>query len=92
MELGQLANSDARHRSLGQRFSIVEARDGGVGSLQVFPATLINNAVFQFNHGLYQAGSLQVFVSQGAGTFLQRIRLGSDNEVNMLRLTPQKPA
>lgn len=55
---------------------------------QLFPATLIAAAMFPFNHGLYREGSLQVFVSRGAGTFLQRVRLGSVNEINLLRLRP----
>lgn len=54
---------------------------------QLFPGTLITQAMFPFNHGLYRRGDLQVFVSKGAGTFLQRIRLGSENEINFLKLS-----
>jgi predicted MPP superfamily phosphohydrolase len=38
--------------------------------------------------GLYKHGNMQVFVSQGVGTFLQRIRLGSANQLDLLRLHP----
>lgn len=55
---------------------------------QLFPATLIARAIFAFNHGLYKKGARQVFVSAGAGTFLQRVRLGTANEINLLRLEP----
>ncbi len=52
------------------------------------PSTLIAAAMFPFNHGLYKEGRMQMFVSAGAGTFVQRIRLGSSNEINLLRLHP----
>ena len=55
---------------------------------QLFPATLIAALIFPFNHGLYQQGKTQIYVSQGAGTFLQRIRLGSANEIDLLHLLP----
>lgn len=57
---------------------------------QLFPGTLVNTLLFPFNKGLYQDGQLQIFVSQGAGTFLQRIRLGSRNEINVLQLMPEE--
>jgi predicted MPP superfamily phosphohydrolase len=55
---------------------------------QFFPGTLVAGAVFPFTHGLYRRGPLQVFVSQGAGTFMSRVRLGTSNELNILRLRP----
>lgn len=58
---------------------------------QLFPATIIAGLLFPFNQGLYVRGDAQVFVSQGAGTFLPRIRLGTVNEINLIRLLPSKP-
>jgi predicted MPP superfamily phosphohydrolase len=55
---------------------------------QFFPNTLLAPLIFPFNHGLYRQGKLQVFVSAGAGTFLLRSRLGSSNEIVLLRLVP----
>jgi len=55
---------------------------------QFFPGTLVARAVFPFTHGLYHRGPLQVFVSQGAGTYWSRVRLGTSNELNILRLRP----
>jgi len=55
---------------------------------QFFPSTLLAAMIFPFNHGLYRQGKLQVFVTAGAGTFLQRFRLGSSNEIVLLRLVP----
>lgn len=59
---------------------------------QVFPATLIAELVFRFSRGLHREDSTAVFVSQGAGTFVARARLGSSNEINLLRLEPASPA
>ncbi|MEP0841250.1 MAG: metallophosphoesterase [Phycisphaerae bacterium] len=56
---------------------------------QVFPASLFAGLIFPFNSGLHRQGGAQVFVSQGAGTFLTRVRLGTSNELNILRLTPE---
>lgn len=55
---------------------------------QFFPNTLLAALIFPFNDGLYRRGKLQVFVTTGAGTFLQRFRLGSSNEIVLLRLVP----
>lgn len=57
---------------------------------QLFPATLFASMMFPFNHGLYQSGPLQLFVSKGAGTFLLKNRLGASNEINLLRLHPEQ--
>ena len=57
---------------------------------QFFPGTLVATAIFPFTHGLYRRGPLQVFVSQGAGTFMSRVRLGTSNELNILRLRPKR--
>ena len=57
---------------------------------QFFPGTLVATAIFPFTGGLYHRGPLQVFVSQGAGTFMSRVRLGTSNELNILRLRPKR--
>lgn len=55
---------------------------------QMFPSTLFAGLIFPFNRGLHRHGDTQVFVSQGAGTFLTRVRLGTSNEINLLHLMP----
>jgi predicted MPP superfamily phosphohydrolase len=57
---------------------------------QVFPGTLLAPLVFPFNKGLHHVGELKVFVSQGAGTFGPRIRLGTSNEIDLLRLKAER--
>jgi hypothetical protein len=55
---------------------------------QLFPASLFAALFIPFDRGLHQQGGTKVFVSQGAGTFLTRVRLGTSNEINLLRLMP----
>jgi predicted MPP superfamily phosphohydrolase len=56
----------------------------------VFPFTLFASLVFPFNRGLHRQGETQVFVSQGAGTFMPRVRLGTSNQLDLLRLVPAR--
>ena len=53
---------------------------------QMFPGTVFAPFIFPFSEGLHQEGKMQVFVSQGAGTFGPRMRLGTSNEINLIRL------
>lgn len=55
---------------------------------QFFPGTLFAAMIFPFNRGMNQQRATKVFVSRGAGTFLTRVRLGTSNEINFLRLMP----
>jgi predicted MPP superfamily phosphohydrolase len=57
---------------------------------QAFPATLFTPLVFTLNKGLYKRDKTYFFVSQGAGTFGPRIRLGTSNEINLIRLRVQE--
>jgi len=53
---------------------------------QVFPFTIITKLAFAYHGGLYDKGDIKVFVSSGVGGVVARMRLGSCNEVNLLRL------
>lgn len=57
---------------------------------QLFPFTALAKLIFPFNSGLYRVGQTRIFVSPGAGTFMPRVRLGSSNEINLLRLRPER--
>lgn len=57
---------------------------------QVFPFTYLANFIFEFNKGIYKKDKTTILVSQGAGTFLSRLRLGSENEINLMHLVPEK--
>jgi len=53
---------------------------------QMFPANLLTPFIFPLNKGLYERDGTTFFVSQGAGTYGPRIRLGTTNEINLIRL------
>ncbi len=54
---------------------------------QMFPATLVAKLMFEFNKGLYRYDDgLQIYVSQGSGTFGPPMRLGTESEVTILNL------
>jgi predicted MPP superfamily phosphohydrolase len=80
------------HSPVGAKYAEAKGVDlmlsGHTHGGQIFPFTLISAAIFPFNRGLYQEGNMQVFVTRGAGTYMARIRVGSSNEINLLRLTP----
>ncbi len=56
---------------------------------QIFPATLFAGLLFPLGEGLQEREGTIFFVSQGAGTFGPRMRLGSSNEINLIRLKPK---
>jgi len=56
---------------------------------QFFPLYPLSKLSFPYTRGLYQYNNTKVFVSSGAGTsFMICVRLGSLNEINLLRLLP----
>ncbi|ABR47954.1 metallophosphoesterase [Alkaliphilus metalliredigens QYMF] len=78
------------HSPVGVQYAATAGIDlmvsGHTHAGQVFPFTLFNEITFPFNKGLHQHDKTKVFVSQGAGTYMLRARLGTSNEINMLRL------
>ncbi len=57
---------------------------------QLFPLTLINDKTFIYNRGLYKKENLQIYVSEGSGTFGIPIRLGTTPEITVLKLQNKK--
>jgi predicted MPP superfamily phosphohydrolase len=55
---------------------------------QVFPGTILIRFRFPYFRGLYQEGATTLLVSRGAGTFGPWLRLGSFNEIQLVRLIP----
>jgi len=53
---------------------------------QMFPFSIFAKLLFPFYGGLYQHENTQVFVSGGVGGIFARMRLGSFNEINLLKL------
>lgn len=57
---------------------------------QLFPLTIINHFVFKYNRGLHRLNQTQIYVSVGSGTFGPPMRLGTQSEITLLHLLPQK--
>lgn len=78
------------HSPVGAQYVAAKGIDlmlsGHTHAGQMFPGTLFTPFIFPFNAGLYEEGGTKVFVSQGAGTFGTRIRLGTSNEINLINL------
>jgi len=55
---------------------------------QIFPFSIFAKIMFPYFGGLYRYENTQVFVSSGVGGIIARMRLGSYNEVNLLKLVP----
>ncbi len=72
-----------------QPFELAEANAGGVDLLvcghshggQVFPATLITQAMYKIDYGILREDDFTAVVSSGAGTWGPRMRIGSVSEV-----------
>ena len=56
------------------------------GGGQIFPLTLIASSAFDYSKGLYHYKGMDVYVSQGAGTWFVPMRVGTDNEITLIRL------
>ena len=59
---------------------------GHTHSGQIFPFSLLARLSFPYFHGIYEYGGLKIFVSSGVGTFGIKARLGSKNEINLIKL------
>ena len=57
---------------------------------QIFPLTLLNNLLFQFNRGLNMQNSMQVYTSCGTGTFGPPMRFGTVSEITLIDFIPYK--
>ncbi|RAP73530.1 metallophosphoesterase [Paenibacillus montanisoli] len=82
------------HSPVGMQYAEEAGADlmlsGHTHAGQVFPFSMLNELIFTYNKGLHQHGNTKVLVSSGTGTYMLRVRLGTSNEINMLRLLPSK--
>ncbi|MFI3298984.1 MAG: metallophosphoesterase [Rikenellaceae bacterium] len=54
---------------------------------QLFPATIFAAMMFEYNKGLYEYDeNMQIYVSQGTGTFGPPMRLGTHSELTIINL------
>ena len=89
-----LATIVLHHTPLGSQYISKAGVDlylcGHTHGGQLFPLTLINDKNFVYNRGLYKKDNLQIYVSQGSGTFGIPIRLGTTPEITLLKLKNKK--
>lgn len=80
------------HSPVGVKYMSEKGADlvlsGHTHAGQFFPGTLLTPLFFAFNRGLSHYNNTQVLVSQGAGTYMAPLRLGSRNEINLIHLVP----
>ena len=56
---------------------------GHTHSGQMFPLNLIVKTIFPYYKGLVEYNGTYMYISQGAGTFMSRMRLGTNNELKL---------
>lgn len=56
---------------------------------QLFPATLVARAIFEYNKGLHRYKNTYVYVCEGTGTFGPPMRVGTKSEMTILTLKPE---
>ncbi|MDR1652622.1 MAG: metallophosphoesterase [Prevotellaceae bacterium] len=56
---------------------------------QIFPFTFIAKWMFGYNSGLYKYKTMDIYVSEGAGTIFAPARLGTRSELTLVRLVPK---
>ena len=82
------------HNPTGVKYAAARGVDlmisGHTHKGQVFPFSIITRLAFEFHGGLYKKDDIQVFVSSGVGGAVTRMRLGSFNEINLLKLVPDR--
>jgi predicted MPP superfamily phosphohydrolase len=83
------------HSPVGMRYAAEGNIDvmlsGHTHGGQFFPGTALVKYRFPMYAGQYRIGKTTLLVSQGAGTFGPWMRLGSQNEVQVINLIPAKP-
>ncbi|OGF49454.1 MAG: hypothetical protein A2231_12235, partial [Candidatus Firestonebacteria bacterium RIFOXYA2_FULL_40_8] len=53
---------------------------------QIIPFNILVRVLYPYMAGLYKIGNMQLFVSTGCGTWGPKMRLGTDSEINLLKL------
>ncbi len=82
------------HNPVGARYAAESGINlylaGHTHAGQLFPATLISALMFEYNKGLYKYDdNMQIYVSQGIGTFGPPMRLGTQSELTIINLMKQ---
>ena len=71
-----------------KKYGIDLQLSGHTHSGQVWPFNYLVRLQFKYLNGLYDLGGIKLYVSPGTGTWGPPMRLGSRNEITVLRLVP----
>lgn len=98
-ELPKIARDESRpsvlvhHSPVGAQYvsngNIDVMLSGHTHGGQMFPGTALIGFLFPRNKGRYQIGETTLLVSQGTGTFATWMRIGSFNEIQLVKLIPK---
>jgi len=55
---------------------------------QMWPATYVSNAIFDYNKGLHDFKGTKIYVCQGTGTFGPPMRVGTESELAIVNIIP----
>jgi predicted MPP superfamily phosphohydrolase len=82
------------HRPCGMEYLNAKKVDlllsGHTHAGQLFPFTLITKAMYHYNKGLYHYNDLNVFVTPGLGTAFMPVRIGTNSEITVIKLSKKK--
>lgn len=82
------------HRPDGVQYMEAKGADlllsGHTHAGQVFPFTYVAKLMFGYNRGLYKYKTMDIYVSEGIGTFFVPIRFLTSSEIILLKLIPLK--
>jgi predicted MPP superfamily phosphohydrolase len=80
------------HNPIGVEYAKAAGIDlylaGHTHSGQFYPLIWVNDRIFKYNRGLYKYKGMQIYVSQGSGTFGPPMRLGTSSEITLITLEP----
>jgi len=94
MQLQDMPTVLISHNPTGAKYAAAAGVDlmvsGHTHRGQIFPFSIFAKLLFPFYGGLYRHENTQVFVSSGVGGIIARMRLGSFNEINLLKLVREE--
>lgn len=80
------------HNPVGAKYAAENGIDlylsGHTHGGQLFPITLVNDVIFEYNKGLHLYENMYIYVSEGLGTFGLPMRLGTHSEITKIRMLP----
>lgn len=85
-----LHEPEARSMDAAETRGIDMTLSGHTHNGQIFPFTWMVRGRYKYIQGLYTIGNMILHVSQGTSTWGPKMRLGTDNEITLITISPQK--